>query len=881
MELRPYQQAARDGAHEQWKTHRSTIIVMATGLGKCLGRDTPVLMFDGSIRPVQDIRIGDLLMGPDSQAREVLSTVAGVGELFRVVPTKGEPYVVNGPHLLSVKMTTSNKSNDGAIINIEAQKFNQKSKTFRHRAKGYRVPIQWPERGGLMLDPYFLGLWLGDGSSKCPAVTTADSEIIEYLHALGAKNHLRCVTHSKPDNKAVTVALSGPPTGISKIKANPIREGLFFYGLLNNKHVPYEFKQNSIAVRAEVLAGLMDSDGYRTEGGYEYVSKLKRLAEDVAFLARSIGLAAYISECRKECCNNHVWGTYWRVGISGDCSALPLKVVRKATPNIRRQKKDVLVTGIRVEPYSCGEYYGFEITGDKRFLLGDFTVTHNSSTLAFIIKDFQPKRAIVIAHRRELIWQLKEEIEQVTGLTVAIEMGDVFSDETLFEKAQVVVATVQTLSRRLAKFRPDEFGLLVYDEAHHSVAPVNRKVVDHFLANPELKLLFTTATPERADEEALNQVCESTAFDYGIFEGVKDGWLVDITAQFCNVKHLDLSKVHTTAGDLNQGELAKIMERDEIVMGVAQPIVEVSYGLKEHTLDDTPPDKWSEYLATLQQAPRRGIVFTVTVDQAEGLATLLRMAHPKLAEAVSAQTPPEDRTQIFGRFKSGETSLICNVGICTEGYNNPRVQTIFIARPTKSRSLYMQMIGRSTRTLPGTVDGLETAEERRAAIAASAKPWARLVDFSGNTGRHDLVSPWNILGGNVSDSTVERAIRKAKNDGKPVRIIANLNNTANELKAEAKKAQEDARGRVLARSKFHMGEVDLMGGGHKPTLWQSSNIGPSASEKQIKVLARAGVHPDWWQRKNYGWIRAKLADNGWRLPTDMDFLKHPKIRKAA
>lgn len=504
-----------------------------------------------------------------------------------------------------------------------------------------------------------------------------------------------------------------------------------------------------------------------------------------------------------------------------------------------------------------------------------------SSTLAFIIKDFQPKRTIVIAHRRELIWQLKEEIEQVTGLTVAVEMGDVFSDETLFERAQVIVATVQTLSRRLAKFRPHDFGLLVYDEAHHSVAPVNRKVVEHFTANPDLKLLFTTATPERADEAALGQVCESTAYNFGIFDGVREGWLVDITAQFCNVKHLDLSKVHTTAGDLNQGELAKIMERDDIIMGVAQPIVEVSYGLKEHTLDAILPEKWSEYLATLQQEPRRGIVFTVTVEQAEGLATLLRMAHPKLAEAVSAQTEPDVRSAIFDRFKTGETSLICNVGICTEGYNNPGVQTIFIARPTKSRSLYMQMIGRSTRTLPGTVDGLATAEERRAAIAASAKPWARLVDFSGNTGRHDIVSPWNILGGNVSDETVERAIRKAKKDGKPVRVIANLNNTDNELKAEAKQAKEDEKARILARSQFHTGQVDLMRGRGQSSLWQSGKSGPSATEKQIKVLARAGVHPEFWTKRSAGWIIGKLVENGWQLPPEMAFVRQPKQRKAA
>src|ERR1039457_4952611 len=119
----------------------------------------------------------------------------------------------------------------------------------------------------------------------------------------------------------------------------------------------------------------------------------------------------------------------------------------------------------------------------------------------------------------------------------------------MFDPKPVVVGTVQTVTNRLHKFKPDDFGLLVIDEMHHGTAPSYRRILDYFSQNPELKILGVTATPERADQEALSQVCESVAFNYGISEAVRDGWLVDITAQFCQVNRLDLSEVHTTAGD--------------------------------------------------------------------------------------------------------------------------------------------------------------------------------------------------------------------------------------------------------------------------------------------------------------------------------------------
>lgn len=509
------------------------------------------------------------------------------------------------------------------------------------------------------------------------------------------------------------------------------------------------------------------------------------------------------------------------------------------------------------------------------------TGSGKTSTFSVIINDFQPKRAVVLAHRRELIEQAVSEIHKSVGLESAVEMGDRYSDEGLLEPKPVIVGTVQTVSRRLEKFFPGDFGLLVIDEMHHGTAPTYRKVLDHFSQNPDLKILGVTATPERADQEALSQVCESVAFNYGIAEAVRDGWLVDVTAQFCQVNRLDLSEVHTTAGDLNQGELSKIMEQDEVIMGCAQPIIEVTFGLAPKTLDAVALKDWKDHLAALPQQPRRGIVFTVSVAQAEGLCGILNLARKGLAEWVCGKTEQETRAAILRRFQIGETAIVVNCAVLTEGYNNPAVETIFMARPTKSHSLFQQMIGRSTRPLPGLVDGLATPEERRKAIAGSPKPFCRIVDFCGNSGRHKLVTPFDVLGGNISDDVIDRAKKDALENGKPVRVVANLNNTDQKLKKEAKQREED-RKRALVKADHSMQSVNLFGRNGIGAAWQKGgkNSAP-ATENQRRCLGRAGVHPDWWTKKNAGWIIGKLVENHWRLPADMDFVKHPKRKVAA
>lgn len=370
---------------------RGILLHGPAGGGKCLSINTLILMADGTVKKVQNVEVGDQVMGPDSNPRNVLSLAHGREQMYDIIPVKGKTYGVNESHILSLKMSCAASGyKKGEIVNISVKDYLATSNNFKHYAKGYRVGVEFPEQA-VELNPYFLGLWLGDGNSNLPAITTMDDEIKEFIKEFATAENLSTRTHNKIGNKASSLVLTqgrvkGGP--LVSYNTNSVTAKLRHYDLLNNKHVPQAYKSNSRKVRLDVLAGLIDSDGSVHNGGYDFISKYETLANDVIFLARSLGYAAYMKPCKKSCLVNgeKFTGNYYRVGISGDVSEVPVLLVRKKC-ELRKQIKDVLVTGITVEPVGIDNYYGFETDGDHLFLLGDFTTTHNSSVTMLVKKN--------------------------------------------------------------------------------------------------------------------------------------------------------------------------------------------------------------------------------------------------------------------------------------------------------------------------------------------------------------------------------------------------------------------------------------------------------------------------------------------------------------
>lgn len=368
-----------------------SIFEIPTGGGKCFAPGTPILMFDGTIRSVETIKVGEQVMGPDSQSRTVLGLSNGVDEMFRVTPTKGDPFEINSQHILTLQMTPGSGYLTGrsrgqrgpthpanpalnAVVNLSVGDYLDKPRYWKHCAKAYRVGVSFPARP-VPVDPYFLGLWLGDGDSDQIAITSMDTEVVECIRAQAEQLGLGVTPYSN-GSKATSYNLTTQRRG-GRHDRNPLLNSFKSLGVINNKHVPHIYKCNSRDVRLALLAGYLDTDGYMHHGGFEFVSILPRLAEDIAYLARSLGFACYVGPCHKASQNGTV-GTYYRGYISGDISIIPVRITRKVTTQPRGQVKSVLRTGIQVTPIGPGAYFGFSVDGDHLFLLGDFTVVHNS-----------------------------------------------------------------------------------------------------------------------------------------------------------------------------------------------------------------------------------------------------------------------------------------------------------------------------------------------------------------------------------------------------------------------------------------------------------------------------------------------------------------------
>jgi superfamily II DNA or RNA helicase len=349
-------------------------------------------------------------------------------------------------------------------------------------------------------------------------------------------------------------------------------------------------------------------------------------------------------------------------------------------------------------------------------------------------------------------------------------------------------ACFEYFQRRMQKFTPERFGLIVIDESHHIVAESYKRVVRYFRSrNPDILLLGCTATPDRADEEALGQMFESVAHEYSLPQPIIDGWLTPVEQQFVLVDGLNLANVRTTGGDLNSGDLEQEMLAEKVLHKVTTPLVEIACGLEAGTIDRLVSVNRLHELPALCTKREPTLVHAVDVAHAERMTEIINRYFPDSALCIVGTTPRTVRRDGLRRFAEGDFQFLLSCGVFLEGTDLPNVSIIGMARPTKSRALYCQMIGRGLRPLSGLIDGILTAEERVKRIVASAKPKCLVVDFVGNAGKHKLVSAADILGGEHPDALVEGIIRKAAKSGQPVDILRALA----QAKAKAKKERRE------------------------------------------------------------------------------------------
>ena len=478
----------------------------------------------------------------------------------------------------------------------------------------------------------------------------------------------------------------------------------------------------------------------------------------------------------------------------------------------------------------------FQSWKDNRSVVGRLA-TGMGKTIIFaeVIKRIK-KRACVLAHREELIWQARNKIEQVTGFKFQVEMGgykavnnfeaDLFNPENAGDAG--IVATVQTLTAggdglgRMTKFLPTDFDLLVIDESHHATSQSYRRVMDYFLQNQNLKILGVTATPNRADEESLGQIFEDVAFDKDMNYGIREAWLVPIEAQAVHIESLDFKNIKITAGDLNQGQLSAVMESEKPLYGIADSIIEIA-------------------------GDKRGIGFSPSVNHAKMMADIFNRYRPGCAAHINGKTDKDERKKINSDFANGVIRWIWNCGTHTEGFDDAGVEVI-VPKPTKSVSLLEQMVGRGTRphdSIASKLGEISNAGLRRSIINRSAKQNCLILEYYGN--RYDLATTFDLFAGNVTEDAVKQAVALARSNGGRVSVTKSLDEEEKRAEEKKKKELEEAakKAKLIFKSNFKTSSFnpfDVFGiTAAKPRGW---DVNKQASEKMRGVLRKMGLNPD-------------------------------------
>ncbi len=404
-------------------------------------------------------------------------------------------------------------------------------------------------------------------------------------------------------------------------------------------------------------------------------------------------------------------------------------------------------------------------------------------------------RVLFVAHREELLEQTQRKLADV-GIAAGIEQASRRAG-----LQPVVIASVQTLrGARLAKFDPDEFGLVAVDEAHHAPAPSYRGVFDRFTG---ARVLGLTATPDRGDGLPLGDMFEAVAYRYEIREAIRDGFLAPLVARRIVLDGVDLSSVRAVRGDLDPQQLAAAMETEQAIHGVVVPVLELA-------------------------GDRPTIVFGCDVQHAQMLATCLNRYRAGAARAVWGDMPSDQRRSTLEAFSRGEFQFCTNVDVLTEGYDNPRVSCVVNARPTKSRAAYVQRCGRGTRLLGKTY----------AESLANGKRDCLLLDVTGTAGKHRLIGPIDALNGDIPEDVRAEVSR----------LIGTATRSLMDIEAEAS-ANAGARAEAIAGAaavRFHsecidpfIGARDGSGelGGDTDPAWKQFPL----SDKQRKALDDLGV----------------------------------------
>jgi hypothetical protein len=344
------------------------------GMGKSLIKGNQVLLFNLTTKKVEDVRVGDVLMGPDSKPRKVLALGSGKEQAYKVTLKNGDSFSCNASH--KIPFTISNRwrgYKKGERIIMTIQEYLDCTDTSKvNRVKIQKVTLDFDEQN-IPMDAYVYGAWLGDGHKEQLTLTINDNdmEIAAYFFKWGEKQDYTCSIYEEK-SKSASYALirngSKIANKVYKEKHQPLLQHVD-----DEKRIDKRYLVNSREIRLELLAGLIDTDGYLTSSCFEWSTKYIGLRDDFLFLCRSLGFSV---SHRIKAVNGK---DYYVVVVSGDTHLIPCKTRKKAEQ--RKQIKNPLVYGFDIEDIGEQEYFGFTLDGDHLYLQDDLTIHHNTENM--------------------------------------------------------------------------------------------------------------------------------------------------------------------------------------------------------------------------------------------------------------------------------------------------------------------------------------------------------------------------------------------------------------------------------------------------------------------------------------------------------------------
>lgn len=695
FELRPYQKEAVD-AGLKFLTGRSEkpgIIVAPCG---CHAKGYGILMYDGTIKKVEDIVVGDRVMGDDGTPRTVLELHNGIDDMYEIRPLKGKPFIVNKGHIMSM-YRLKDKRKDGPSIEEasigEYIKFAPYHKTILklRRPNGFDFE---ESKKNMPLDPYFLGLCLGDGSiTSSLSITTQRQEIVEYLYSFAKQYnmYIRVAEKKGTNNKSKSYFLSkGCGRG-----GNPIINAIKDIGLYNrksgDKFIPIQYLTSNKENRYKLLAGFLDTDAYYNKSGkgYEYCSKSETMMKQFVLLCRSLGLL-----CSGYSCKLVDGVKYYRTGIYGNLENIPVRVgIRKGANRIIN--KNPYVVGFKVEYVGKGEYYGFTTDGNHLYLDEQCFIHHNSGKSLIISK---------IAHeinRPTLVLQPSKEILE-QNYAKAVSFG---SKPTIYsascgikELSAMTYATLKSIKKDVARLKDIGIDTLLVDECHSGYSPEEGSEFMEFMNGfPEAKVLGFTATPCRL--RAYSSMLEGNYSKLNMLTKDEHNF-------FKKIAHVTQIQELTSQGFWCPLKYERWSFDESALMLNSTGAEYTNESIKESIVRNGLNNSIYKRLLQLMNERKAILVCMDSIESCNRISEFMNARMGAITGVVTSLTTKKKREQIISDFKEGKLKVVFNYSTLATGFDFPELDCVMFGRPTFSYSTYYQILGRAVRIHPDKKEAL-------------------------------------------------------------------------------------------------------------------------------------------------------------------------------